>query len=152
MGPAVHDLASGERLAFQNVVSSRAKFHYSRMAEHFDAFASRVAASGAEPKGPFFYSLDNVPMDEMVDVEMFLPIRQSGFASGEGLRFHSYFEVSPLLRGVVKGDLETQTELVYAQLLATLEANGLEINTPFYHVVQRDVSPYAVVCVGYVAR
>jgi hypothetical protein len=147
-----HDITPGERLAFQNVVSSRAQFHYSELAERFDAFTADVVALGGEPRGPLFYGLNNVPTDGIVDVEMFLPIRQNTFPGEEGLRFHSYFEVSPLLRGVVTGDFERQTEVVYARLLATLEANDLEMNSPFFHVFQKDVSPYALVYVGYAGR
>lgn len=143
------DLTPDDRLGYQNVMSSRATFHYSELAERFDAFASMIAATGGEPKGPLFYSLNNVPTNGIVDVEMFLPIRQDAF-SGEGaLRFHSYFEVSPLLRGIVTGDFESQTEVVYARLLATLEANNLEMNSPFFHVLQEGALPYAAVYVGY---
>jgi effector-binding domain-containing protein len=150
METVFHDVTLQEKLAYQNVVSSRARFHYSEMAEHLDSFASRIAAKGYDPKGPFFYSLNNVPMDEIVDIEMFLPIHQNTFNAEEGLLFHSYFEVSPLLGGIVKGDFENETERVYAQLLATLEANDLGINSPVYHVLQQDVPPYACVFVGYV--
>lgn len=149
MKAALHDVTAHERLAYQNVVSSRATFHYSELAERFDRFVSRIAAKGCDPTGPFFYSLNNVPMEELVDIEMFLPIQQHTFHAEEGLVFHSYFEVSPLLRGVVKGDLENQTELVYAHLLATAESNDWQINSPFYHLPQRDVSGYALVFMGY---
>jgi effector-binding domain-containing protein len=143
------DVSFGQRLAYQNVVSSRLKFHYTEMGEHFDRFAAKIAAKGHNPNGPLFYSLNNVPLDEMVDIEMFLPIHEDTFAAEEGFRFHSYFDVVPLLRGVVRGDFEAQTERVYAELLATLEANSLEINSPFFHVVHKDPSPYASVFVGY---
>lgn len=139
----------GDRLAFQNVVSSRAKFHYSELAARLEEFTSAIAQKGYDPKGPFFYSLNNVPMDEMVDVEMFLPIRQGTFDGGPELAFHSYFEVAPLLRGAVTGDFERRTEQVYAQLLGTLDANGLEMNSPFFHVVQNDTSSSVSVYVGY---
>jgi effector-binding domain-containing protein len=149
METVFRDVAFGQRLAFQNVVSSRAKFHYTEMAEHFDRFAARIAAKGCEAKGPLFYSLNNAPTDEMVDLEMFLPIHENTFIAEAGLRFHSYFEVFPLLRGIVKGDFESQTEWVYAELLATLEANNVEINCPFFHVFHKDPSPHALVFVGY---
>jgi hypothetical protein len=143
------DISFGHRLAFQNVVSSRSKFHYGELAERVDRFASALADKGCESNGPLFYSLNNVPMDEIVDLEMFTPIQQDAFAAEEGFRFHSYFEVSPLLRGIVTGDFETQTEMVYAHLMATLEANDLQINSPFFHVLRNDVSPYASVYLGY---
>lgn len=130
--------------------SARAQFHYSESAERFDRFASRITAKGYDPNGPFFYSLNNVPLDEMVDIEMFLPIRQSTFAGERDLLFRSYFQLAPLLRGIVRPDFESQTERVYAQLLSALEVKELEINSPFFHLVGQDVSPYACVFVGYV--
>ncbi|MFK3669740.1 DUF5085 family protein [Leifsonia aquatica] len=142
----------GEMLASQNVVSSRATFHYSELADRFDGFLSAVAARGYDPTGSLFYSLNNVPLDEVVDVEMFLPVRQDKLGEFEGILFHTYFEVAPLLRGTVTGDFENQTERVYAELLATMEENDVEINSPFFHVVYRDVSPYASVLVGYTKR
>ena len=150
MATPFHDVALGERLSFQNVVSHRTKCHYTEMAAQFDEFVSQVKATGSEPVGPLFYSLNNVPMDEMVDIETFLPIRQGTFPRHEDFLFHSYVDVSPLLRGIVKGKFEEQTEAVYTQLLATLEANDLEINSPFYHVFQKDPSPFVLVYVGYV--
>lgn len=148
-GSALQRVSFGERLAFQNVVSARATFHYSELAGHLDEFAGAVNAAGCEPMGPLFYSLNNVPMDEMVDIEMFLPIRQNVFDGADGLRFSSYFEVFPLLRGVVTGDSEHQTEAVYAQLLEALEVHELEINSPFFHVFQKDGSPHALIYLGY---
>ncbi|QNE37232.1 DUF5085 family protein [Leifsonia shinshuensis] len=142
-------VAFGERLAYQNVVSSRETFHFSELAARFEEFASAIAKRGYDPQGPFFYSLNNVPLDEVVDIEMFLPIRQGTFDDEPGLFFHSYFEMSPLLHGVVGGDFENRTEQVYAQLLGILDANGLVINSPFVHVVHRDASPSVSVYVGY---
>ncbi|WP_158861886.1 DUF5085 family protein [Leifsonia sp. AG29] len=144
--------AFGKRLAYQNVLSSRATFHYSELGERFGEFTSAITQNGYDPKGPLFYSLNNVPLDEMVDIEMFLPIRQDSVQPEEGLLFHSYFDVSPLLSGMVTGDFEVQAEHVYAQLLATLDVNGLQQNTPFYHLVRNDIAPYVSVLVGYSKR
>jgi hypothetical protein len=152
MDAAVGYVAFAERIALQNVVSARATFHYREMADRLEDFASSVTSSRYSAKGPLIYSLNNVPLDEMVDVEMFLPVHEASVPEGDGLLFHSYFEVFPLLRGTVVGDFQTQTEHVYARLLATLEAADLDLNSPFYHVVEREVVPSAAVYVGYVAR
>ncbi|MFJ3393360.1 DUF5085 family protein [Leifsonia aquatica] len=144
-----HDVAFADRLAYQNVVSFRAKFHYSGMAAQFDGFVSAVVAQGYDAKGPLFYTLNNVPLDEVIDIEMFLPVHQDTSSEVSGIRFHSYIEVAPLLRGVVEGDFENRTERVYAKLLATVEANGWEINSPFFHVLHRDPEPYVSILVGY---
>jgi hypothetical protein len=144
------DVLFEEELAYQNVVSRRAKFHYSKLGEHLTSFLSDVVRQGGTAKGPCFYSLNNVPLDEVTDIEFFLPIQESAFNSGEGMLFHSYFQVSPLAGGTVKGSFETQTEYVYALLLASLERRGLEISAPFFHVFPEDGSPYVSVYVGYV--
>ena len=85
----------------------------------------------------------------MVDIEMFLPIRQSILDDESALSFHSYFEVAPLLGGVVDGDVENCTEQVYAWLLDALDANGLKINSPFFHVLYKAATRHASVYVGY---
>lgn len=139
-----------EKLAYQNVVSRRAKFHYSRLGEHLESFVSDVVRVGGTPKGPYFYSLNNVPMDEITDIEIFIPIQERLLTPEEGMLFHSYFEIGPLARGVVTGDVEDQTELVYAQLLAGLDSRGFVINAPFFHVFPSDGSNYASVYLGYV--
>lgn len=150
MEPLPQDVLFEEQLAYQNVVSRRAKFHYSELGTYMQAFVSDVVAQGGTPKELCFYSLNNVPMDEITDIEFFLPINESFFVSGEGLRFHSYFEVFPTVRGTVTGDLESGTEYVYALLLEFLERRGWEVNAPFFHVFPVDGSPYVSVYLGYV--
>lgn len=150
MEPLPQDVLFQEQLAYQNVVSRRLKFHYSEFDRHMQAFISDVAAQGATPKAPGFYSLNNVPMDEMTDIEFFLPIIESSFVPGKGMRFHSYFEVFPTARATVVGDFETRTEYVYALLLSALEQQGCEVNAPFFHVFPVDGSPYVSVYLGYI--
>ena len=144
------DVLCEEQLAHQNVVSRRATFHYGELDARVQAFVSDVVAQGGTPTEPCFYSLNNVPMDEMTDVELFIPIIESSFAPGDGMRFHSYFEVFPTVRGTVTGDFTTRTEYVYALLLASVERRGWEVNAPFYHVFPADGSPYVSVYLGYV--
>ena len=149
MEPLPQNVLFEEQLAYQNVVSRRATFHYSELDTYLQAFVADVVAQGGTPKEPCFYSLNNVPMDEMTDIEFFLPINQSSFLSGEEMRFHSYFEVFPTARGTVAGDFEGRTEYVYALLLTFLERRGWEVNAPFYHVFPVDGAPYVSVHVGY---
>lgn len=149
MSALPQDVLFEEELAYQNVVSYRAKFHYSKLAEYLESFLADVVEQGGTLNGLCFYSLNNVPMDEMTDIEFFLPIQEDDFDAVDGMRFHSYFSVSPLARGTVVGDFEANTEYVYALLLASLEKHGLEVNAPFFHVPAEDGSPYVSVFVGY---
>ena len=150
MDPFLQGITFDEKLAYQNVVSRRAKFHYSKLGEQLESFVSDVVRVGGTPRGPYFYSLNNVPLDEITDIEFFLPIQESVLRPDQGMQFHSYFEICPLAAGIVKGDVESQTELVYAQLLAALDSRGLVINAPFFHAFPSDRSKYASVYLGYV--
>ena len=75
---------------------------------------------------------------------MFIPIFENCFDTKNlaTFNYHTYFEVGPVLKNSV-------TEQVYAELLATLEINDLEINTPFFHILPRDKAKYAYIYLGY---
>lgn len=139
---------TADKISFQNVVSKRAKFYYSEMEENYKNFVSGIIDEGYKLKGPFFYSLNNVPTDEMIDIEMFFPIIENIFEV-EDYQFASYFEITPLLKTIIVGDFDNVTEQSYAELLATLEVNNLNIATPFYHVFPKNGSKYVNLYVGY---
>ncbi|MBP2622284.1 DUF5085 family protein [Streptococcus panodentis] len=142
------DVVKVEKIAFQNVVRKRASFHYSEMDKHLSQFVSELTEAGYQLKGPFFYSLNNVPLNEIVDIEMFMPISNNAFHL-EGYKFSTYFEVRDLLKTVVKGDFSAMTEVGFAKLVLSLEENDLEIATPFYHIVPQDGLRYLELLVGY---
>lgn len=139
---------TADKISFQNVVSKRAKFYYSEMEENYKNFVSGIINEGYNLKGPYFYSLKNVPTDEMIDIEMFFPIIENIFEV-EDYQFASYFEITPLLKTIIVGDFDNVTEQSYAELLATLEVNNLNIATPFYHVFPKNGSKYVNLYVGY---
>lgn len=139
----------GKRLALQNVVSYRAKFPYEEFEARLEEFLTSVVACGGTPRGPMVYSLNNVPLDEVTDIEFFMPVNETTVEVREGMRFRSYLQVTDLAQGVVVGDFEQNTEAVYVLLVAALEEAGLEINAPFFHVPARDGSGYMAVYLGY---
>ncbi|MBC1483364.1 DUF5085 family protein [Listeria sp. FSL L7-1509] len=139
---------TADKISFQNVVSKRAKFYYSEIEENYQNFVSGIINEGYNLKGPFFYSLNNVPTDEMIDIEMFFPIIENIFEV-EDYQFASYFEITPLLKTIIVGDFDNVTEQSYAELLATLEINNLNIETPFFHVFPKNGSKYVNLYVGY---
>ena len=143
-----------EKIAFQNVISQRKQVHYKKMDGAFQKFISIVVASGYHLKGPYFYSLNNAPIDEIVDIEMFIPIFENCFDTKNlaTFNYHTYFEVGPVLKNSVTESFEKNTEQVYAELLATLEINDLEINTPFFHILPRDKAKYTYIYLGYTSN
>lgn len=136
------------KIAFQNVVRQRLSFHYSEMEEHLEQFINGIVEAGYQLKGPFFYSLNNVPLNEVIEIELFMPISNDLF-SLRGYNFSTYFEISNLLKTIIKGDLKTLTEIEYAKLIIALEKNDLEMVTPFYHVVPKNGLEYLELLVGY---
>lgn len=136
------------KIAFQNVVRQRLSFHYSEMEEHLEQFIKRIVEAGYQLKGPFFYSLNNVPLNEVIEIELFMPISNDLF-SLKGYNFSTYFEISNLLKTIIKGDLKTLTEIEYAKLIIAMEKNDLEMVTPFYHVVPKNGLEYLELLVGY---
>lgn len=136
------------KIAFQNVVRQRLSFHYSEMEEHLEQFIKGIVEAGCQLKGPFFYSLNNVPLNEVIEIELFMPISNDLF-SLKGYNFSTYFEISNLLKTIIKGDLKTLTEIEYAKLIIALEKNNLEMVTPFYHVVPKNGLEYLELLVGY---
>ena len=136
------------KIAFQNVVRQRLSFHYSEMEEHLEQFIKGIVEAGYQFKGPFFYSLNNVPLNEVIEIELFMPISNDVF-SLKGYNFSTYFEISNLLKTIIKGDIKTLTETEYAKLIIALEENDLEMVTPFYHVVPKNGLEYLELLVGY---
>ena len=136
------------KIAFQNVVRQRLSFHYSEMEEHLEQFINGIVEAGYQLKGPFFYSLNNVPLNEVIEIELFMPISNDLF-SLRGYNFSTYFDISNLLKTIIKGDLKTLTEIEYAKLIIALEKNDLEMVTPFYHVVPKNGLEYLELLVGY---
>ncbi|NQL66433.1 DUF5085 family protein [Streptococcus suis] len=137
-----------DKITHQNVVRKRETFHYLQFEEHFQTFIEGIVDAGYTIKGPVFYSLNNTPLDEMVDIEFFLPIAEGIFSLAD-YRFSSYFIVGSLIKTRVLGDFNIMTERAYALLLLSLEENNLEINTPFYHVIPSDGSRYVEIFLGY---
>ncbi|AXQ79537.1 DUF5085 family protein [Streptococcus chenjunshii] len=132
----------------ENVVKKRLTFPVGQMSQEAEAFLDEVASQGLHPKGSLFYSLNNVPYDEMVDIEFFLPIQETEIGQG-GLAFSSYFEMNNTILTVVDHDYNTLAEEAYAKLLWTLDVNHQEVNTPFYHVISQEDPRRITIFLGY---
>lgn len=137
-----------EKIGFQNVVSKRINFHYSEMEQYYKAFVREIISEGYSLKGPYFYSINNVPTDEMLDIEMFFPIIEDIFKI-EGYQYSSYFEINKLIKTIIIGEFDVKTGQAYAKLLTTLEENNLNVETPFYHIFSKDGSEYINLYLGY---
>lgn len=136
------------KIGFQNVASKQVTCHYSELENYIEAFLIPIVDHGYTLKGPFFYSLNNVPINEVVSIEMFFPIVEGTFEI-EDYEFHSYFELEHLMMSVVTENFQVNTEQVYAELLNVFEERELDIVTPFFHIFPRDKAKYVEIYLGY---
>ncbi|PZD94572.1 DUF5085 domain-containing protein [Paenibacillus sambharensis] len=140
---------TGDSIRHTNVLSQVHRFHYSEMDAYIRRFLRDVMWTQATIRGPFFYSLLNVPMDEVLSVEFFMPVEQSDVAVPEGMQFHSYFAVEDMMTYCVHTNFETSTEAAYKILLDEAEHRQLHQVTPFFHVFSGDRSlPYLMIKIG----
>lgn len=63
-----------DSIRFTNVVSKQYRFYYEDMDKVIKEFLGDIDKKGAVVEGPLFYSLNNIPMDKMMNVELFMPI------------------------------------------------------------------------------
>lgn len=136
------------KIGYQNIVSKEMKFYFRDFEKESKKFLEGIVQQGYDLKGPFFYTLNNVPVDKLVSVEMFMPIYNSSFEN-KTYKFSSYFELESLLKIVVPNDIEKMTEFAYAELLSVIEDNNWEMVTPFYHFIPMNGLPYIEIFVGY---
>ena len=138
-----------DSIRLTNVLSKAYSCHYVDIDKAAEVFLDEVIKRGATPKGPLFYSLENVPSDERVRGELFMPVEESYIKTSGDMYFHSYFNIEDMISICVHTDMEQNTEVAYFMLLAHMEEVGLRPTTPFFHVVGGDDSfQYVFIKVG----
>lgn len=133
-------IIEGQSIAYTNVVSKEYYFHYEDMEEAIEHFMSEIATENLTVKGPMFYALKNIPSDENMYVELFMPVNEDKIPASETLQFRSYYYVDEMLMRRYTGDYEKLTEQVYGEMLLYMEDNNLNLASPIYHVFSGDES------------
>ncbi|WP_226642930.1 DUF5085 family protein [Mesobacillus subterraneus] len=142
-----------DHIRYKNVISRKYRFHYRKMDEVMKDFINDVAQQKASIRGPLFYSINNVPLDEVISGEFFLPIREDSIDLLEDQFFHSYFSIENMASVTIHNRFEKNTQVAYALLLEFLEQNKMEQSTPFFHVISGDETlQYMNVKVGYLTK
>ncbi|BCN31966.1 DUF5085 family protein [Anaeromicropila herbilytica] len=139
-----------DSIRYTNVVSKNYAFHYNDMKEVLDEFGSEIKKLNLHKNGPLFYSMKNVPMDEIMSVELFMPVVEENITLPDTMYYHSYYSVENMMSTTVWKDYEQDTELAYSALLTLMNQSSLNQTTPMYHVIFSDDSfSYMQVKVGY---
>ncbi|MBA4535591.1 DUF5085 family protein [Bacillus aquiflavi] len=137
-----------DSIRYMNVVSKTYHFHYNDIDDIMKRFLTEVVQN-TMIKGPLFYSINNVPMDEMVNAEFFMPIEEDHLELGNEMYFHSYYAVEDMLSICLYDQFEKHTEVAYHMLLEYMEQNDLTQTTPFFHVISGDETlQYVFIKVG----
>lgn len=138
-----------DSIRYTNVVSRRYRFHYKDMNKVLEDFLVDVDKLEPDIKGPLFYSMNNVPMDEVVHAEVFMPMQSAPKDWMEDMSFHSYFNIDSMISFCVHSNFEANTEVAYALLLDYMEHQQLHQVTPIFHVLSGDESlQYVFIKIG----
>lgn len=142
-----------DQIRYQNVLSKRYEFHYSQMDEFMREFLTEVEDAGGHPKDILFYCINNVPREERLKVEFFLPVREDFLQATGDMHFHSYFSIENMMSIRVTDKIETSMEGAYAALLHFMEEADLEQVTPPFHMIGQAAGNYFItVKIGYIEK
>ena len=144
-----------DSIRYTNVVSRKYRFHYKEMENVLRDFQQDVLKLGTsvKVKGPLFYSINNVPMDEVIHGEFFLPVHQDNVRVMEDMQFHSYFSIENMVSHCLFAHFESLTEVSYRILFDYMSYYHLIQNTPIFHVISGDKSlNYVFIKIGVVQQ
>ncbi|MFD0588497.1 DUF5085 family protein [Paenibacillus sp. GCM10027627] len=130
----------GDSIRYTNVISKRYRYHYSDTNDVMESFLNDVGDTKATIKGPLFYSINNLPMDEMVNAEFFMPVYENQVETRENMYFHSYYNIEDMITFCIHDQFETATEEAYGALMHYMDQNGLQQVTPIFHIISGDRS------------
>jgi effector-binding domain-containing protein len=138
-----------DHIRYSNVVSMKYHFHYNDMQDVIKDFIMTLTKQNVTLKGPLFYSINNVPLDEKINGEFFMPIQEESLELLEDICFHSYYSIEDMVSLTLHNNIEQETQIAYKLLLEHIEANNLQQATPIFHIVSGDHDfQYMMVKVG----
>lgn len=125
-----------DSIHYERVVSKNYEFYYKELGKYLENFLAQVTDAGAHPNGPFFYALNNVPKEERMKVEFFLPVREE-IETGNRMKFHSYYSVEQMMSMRIRNDFAERTQEAYSAMMNYMDAAELIQVTPFFHIIDR---------------
>lgn len=124
---------NNDSLKFSRVISKKIYIEYNDLKDEMEQFLLDINSCRAIPTGNFFYSLNNIPIDGKMDVELFCPIKESDFQVSSNLQFHSYYSIDNMISYCLYANIEKNVEVAYGLLLKYMNIYGLKQVTPFFH-------------------
>ena len=127
-----------DELMYKNVVWHSYEIYYKDFEKALEDFNDKLVNAELTVNGPLFYGLNNIPHDEIMQVDIYMPVEQSFVAKDADLNFQSYFYIDNMIMTRITSDFETNIELAYDELLKYTKENDYNIISPMYHVVKED--------------
>ena len=138
-----------DSIKLTNVIARKYRFYYRDFEKYLKDFIDDVISLPVTIKGPLVYSLHNVPLDEMMNVEFFMPVEQDSVEIMTDMNFHSYFFIDQMISTIDLSNAEASTEVAYASLFHYMEEQHLRQTTPIFHVVSGDHTlQYTLIKIG----
>lgn len=138
-----------DSLQYRNVVSQPFTTHYSNFGEVIINFFTTVEEAGVTLKGAHFYSLENIPKNEIMIGQLFVSIEEDYAELPGDMKFHSYFSIEDMVSIHVIDHFEEYTEVAYALLLNYIDKNPIQQVTPIFHILNGDKDfPFITVKIG----
>lgn len=142
-----------DQIRYENVISKRYEFHYEEFGTYMKQFLTDIKELKLYPNGKIFYCLNHVPIDKIMKVEFFIPIKGEPIELNEGMKYHSYFSVENMLSIRVLGDISSNTEAAYSAIFEFMKAGELEQVTPPFHVIDKvNDMGFITIKVGYMDK
>lgn len=127
-----------EKLMYRNVAWDSYTVHYTEFDKAIEEFNHQLVAAELTINGPLFYALHNVPLDEMMYVDICIPVVQSNISSESDLKFQTYYYIDQMIRTRIIGDFASETEFAYEKLFTFSLLNNLQIASPIFHILRGD--------------
>lgn len=86
-----------ESLMYRNVVWHSYKLHYADFERALDDFNQKLVNANLTVNGPIFYALHNVPLDEVMEIDIYVPVEQTYVSWEKGLLFQTYLYIEERL-------------------------------------------------------
>ncbi len=142
-----------DQIQYENVISKRYQFHYKDFEDKMVEFLNDILKLKLYPNGKIFYCLNNVPLDEIMMIEFFLPIKGEPLQLNKDMRFHSYFSVENMMSLRVTGDINSKMEEAYSAILELMKVENLTQITPIFHIIDKiDNTGFLTIKVGYTQK
>ncbi|RIJ63198.1 DUF5085 family protein [Rummeliibacillus sp. POC4] len=127
-----------ETMMYKNVVWHTYEIHFSQFELVMEDFNEKLVKANLTIAGPLFYALHNIPFDEKMLIDIYIPVEQTHIPKDSDLFFQSYFYIDEMLMTRVRDNFEVKTEKAYDELFQYAIRNDYQINSPIFHILRGD--------------